>query len=72
MFLSLVQKRRSIRKFLKKPVEEKKINMLIEAALRSPSSMGSRPCELLIVTERGLLARLSIPEKCAAWNSRVC
>jgi nitroreductase len=59
MFLSLVQKRRSIRKFLKKPVEEKKINMLIEAALRSPSSMGSRPCELLIVTERGLLEKLS-------------
>jgi nitroreductase len=59
MFLSLVQKRRSIRKFLKKPVEGKKIDMLIEAALRAPSSMGSGPCELIIVTERGLLEKLS-------------
>jgi len=60
MFLSLIQKRRSIRKFLKKPVEREKIDMLIEAALRAPSSMGSRPCELIIVSERDLLEKLSM------------
>ena len=60
MFLSLIQKRRSIRKFLKKPVEREKIDMLIEAALRAPSSMGSRPCELIIVSERDLLGKLSM------------
>ncbi len=38
MFMSLIQKRRSIRKFLAKPVEEEKIDFLIEAKLRAPSS----------------------------------
>ncbi len=63
MFLSLIQKRRSIRKFLKKPVEKEKIDMLIEAALRAPSSMGSRPCELIIVSERDLLEKLSMAKQ---------
>ncbi len=63
MFLSLIQKRRSIRKFLQKPVEREKIDMLIEAALRAPSSMGSKPCELIIVTERDLLEKLSMAKQ---------
>lgn len=63
MFLSLIQKRRSIRKFLKKPVEREKIDMLIEAALRAPSSMGSRPCELIIVSDKGLLEKLSMAKQ---------
>jgi len=63
MFLSLIQKRRSIRKFLKKPVDREKINILIEAALRAPSSMGSRPCELIIVSEWDLLEKLSMAKQ---------
>ncbi len=59
MFMSLIQKRRSIRKFLEKPVEEEKIDFLIEAALRAPSSRGFNPWEFVIVTERDLLAKLS-------------
>jgi len=58
-FLSLIQKRRSIRKFLAKPVEEEKIDFLIEAALRAPSSRGFNPWEFVIVTERDLLKKLS-------------
>ena len=59
MFMSLIQKRRSIRKFLAKPVEEEKIDFLIEAALRAPSSRGFNPWEFVIVTERDLLKKLS-------------
>ncbi len=59
MFVSLVQKRRSIRKFLTKPVEDEKIDLLIEAALRSPSSRGYNPWEFIVVTERNLLEKLS-------------
>nr|MBC8360866.1 nitroreductase family protein [Candidatus Desulfatibia profunda] len=59
MFLSLVQKRRSIREYLQKPVESKKIDMLVEAALRSPSSRGFNPWEFIVVTDRNLLAKLS-------------
>ena len=48
MFLSLVQQRRSIRKFEKKPVETDKLNTLIEIALRAPSSRGFNPWESII------------------------
>jgi nitroreductase len=60
MFLSLVQKRRSIRRYLNKPVEPEKIDLLVEAALRSPSSMGTNPWEFIVVTDRGLLEKLSL------------
>ncbi|MFH1950679.1 MAG: nitroreductase family protein [Pseudomonadota bacterium] len=40
MLLSLAQKRRSIRKFLKKPVEDMKVSQVIDAALTAPSSRG--------------------------------
>jgi nitroreductase len=59
MFLSLVQKRRSIRQFLKKPVETEKIEKILEAALRAPSSRGFNPWEFVVVSDRVLLERLS-------------
>jgi nitroreductase len=59
MFTTLVQKRRSIRKFLKKQVEPEKLEVLVEAALRSPSSMGKNSWEFIAVTDPGLLEKLS-------------
>jgi nitroreductase len=59
MFISLIQKRRSIRKFQKKQIEAQKIDTLIEAALRAPSSMGRNPWEFILVTEQALLEKLS-------------
>ncbi len=59
MFLPLIQKRRSIRKYLEKPVESEKIDQLIEAALRSPSSRGFNPWEFIVVTDKDLLEKLS-------------
>jgi nitroreductase len=59
MFLSLVQERRSIRKFLKRPVERENIDLLMEAALRAPSSMGRNPWEFIVVTDSNTLDRLS-------------
>jgi nitroreductase len=59
MFLSLIQKRRSIRKYLEKSVEVEKIDALIEAALRSPSSRGFNPWEFVVVTDKTLLEKLS-------------
>jgi nitroreductase len=59
MFLSLAQKRRSIRQYLDKPVETEKIQRLIEAALRAPSSRGFNPWDFIVVTDRDLLERLS-------------
>jgi len=59
MFLSLIQNRRSIRRYLSKPVEAEKIDILIEAALRAPSSRGFNPWEFVFVTEINLLEKLS-------------
>jgi nitroreductase len=59
MFLPLIQKRRSIRKFQDKPVEGETLDMLIEAALRAPSSMGNNPWEFIVVREPDMLRKLS-------------
>jgi nitroreductase len=59
MILPLIQKRRSIRKYQKKSVESDKIQTLVEAALRSPSSMGHNPWEFVVVDDADLLDRLS-------------
>jgi len=59
MFLPLIRKRRSIRKFKAQPVEQDKLEMLVEAALRAPSSMGNSPWEFIVVTDRPVLEKLS-------------
>jgi nitroreductase len=59
MFTSLIEKRRSIRKFAPREVESERIDMLLEAALRSPSSRGFNPWHFVVVTNRRLLEKLS-------------
>lgn len=59
MFLSIARQRRSIRNFEKKKVEADKVDMLLEAALRAPSSRGLNPWRFILVTDPGLLDRLS-------------
>ena len=59
MFLELLQKRRSIRKYLDKGVDSATIDQLVEAALRAPTSMGKNSWEFVIVTEPDLLQKLS-------------
>lgn len=63
MFIELIKKRRSIRRFLDKPIEKEKIDQLIEAALRAPSSKGENPWEFIVVTDRELLQRLSLAKE---------
>ena len=59
MFVALMQKRRSIRRFLSRPVEAEKLDLLLEAALRAPSSRGLNPWEFIVVADHDLLERLS-------------
>ena len=59
MFMSLVQKRRSIRKYRNTGVEEEKIDRLVEAALRAPSSRGKQSWEFVVVTDPAVLEKLS-------------
>ena len=60
MFLDLIRQRRSVRKYKKKTIEPEKINLLVEAFLRAPTSMGKNPWEFVLVTDQDLLAKLSI------------
>ena len=59
MVLSILQKRRSIRSYRKEPVEKEKVDMLIEAMLRSPSSKEAYPWEFIVIDDRTLLETLS-------------
>ena len=59
MFLSLVEKRRSIRKFQDKAVEDDTIATVVEALLRAPTSMGKNSWEFVVVNDRGRLEKLS-------------
>lgn len=59
MFLSLLQERRSIRKFVARPVEGDQIPRLVEAALRAPSSRGFNPWQFIVVTQPELLGALA-------------
>jgi len=59
MFMPLIRTRRSIRKYADKPVEAEKIDLLVEAALRSPSSRSFNPWTFIVVTEQKMLERLS-------------
>ena len=58
MFMDLLRRRRSIRRYTDQPVEPEKIDLLVEAALRAPSSRGSTR-EFVVVTDRAMLDRLA-------------
>jgi nitroreductase len=60
MFLDLLRKRRSIRQFEKRPVEREKIDCLVEAALRAPSSRGLNPWHFVVVTDPETRAALAV------------
>ena len=59
MFLSLLKTRRSIRRYSDKPIEPEKLNAIVEAALRAPSSRGLNPWEFIVVTDKSMLKRLA-------------
>ena len=50
--------RRSIRKYNTKPVEDKKIQKLLKAAMYAPSARNTQPWQFVIVTERKILAKI--------------
>ena len=60
MFISLLKERRSVRKYKDQPVESEKVDVLVEAALRSPSSRGFNPWEFIVVSDKDLLKKLSV------------
>lgn len=57
--LSLLQARRSIRKYTAQPLEPQVVEVLKETVLRAPSSRGINPWEFIFVDDRQLLTCLS-------------
>ena len=56
--LDLLRKRRSIRQFTRQVVEPEKVDTLIEAAVRTPTSRGRNPWEFIVVTDPEALVLL--------------
>lgn len=53
--LENIAARKSVRKFLKKEVEEEKITAMLKAGMAAPSGMDRRPWEFVVVTDRAAL-----------------
>lgn len=47
--------RKSVRKYLAKPVEKEKVQLLLKAGMAAPSGKDTRPWEFIVVTDRAAL-----------------
>jgi nitroreductase len=66
MLNELAEKRRSVKTFAARPVEAKKIDAIIEVALRSPTGRAARPWAFVVVTDKTLLEKLSVAKPLGA------
>lgn len=58
-FITLITKRRSIRRYKDKEIEPGKVEILAEAALRAPTSRGHNHWEFIFVSDKALLQEIS-------------
>lgn len=56
--IEILRKRRSIRKYTDEPIESKKIEILKEAVLRSPSSKGINPWQFIFIDDKEIIQKL--------------
>ncbi|MGM0508962.1 MAG: nitroreductase family protein [Fusobacteriota bacterium] len=57
--MNVIFKRRSIRKYQDKPVEEGKIEKILRAAMEAPSAGNQQPWEFLVIKDKKKLKELS-------------
>jgi len=57
--IELLRKRRSIRKYSTEKIDSETVGILIEAALRAPSSRGINPWEYILVDDPEVLGKLA-------------
>lgn len=53
--IETIYKRRSIRKYQDKPIEEEKLNEVLRCAMYAPSAMNKQPWDFIVCTKRELL-----------------
>lgn len=68
--LDIIKQRQSVRKYQGKPVEDEKLNLILEAARLAPSSSNSQPWHFIAVKDKQLKAKLmqAVPMGVAAIN----
>ena len=68
--LDIIRKRQSVRKYQDKPVEEEKLQQILEAARLAPSSTNSQPWHFISVKDKELKSKLmnAVPLGVAAMN----
>lgn len=59
-FQSLITNRRSIRKFTDEPLKPEQVELILKAALKSPSSKSKNPWQFLLIEDKGMLEKLSL------------
>lgn len=64
-FLELAKERYSVRKFSNKPVEQEKIDRLLEAARLAPTACNNQPQRILLIQSSEALAKL---KNCTAYH----
>ncbi len=57
--MDVILKRRSIRKYKNDDIPEDKIKKILQAGLLAPTSKNRKPCEFVVVRDRGTLKALS-------------
>ncbi len=57
--LNLIKFRRSIRKFKDSPIEEEKLNLILESARLAPSSSNSQPWHFVVINENEVIGKLA-------------
>jgi nitroreductase len=57
--LDIIKKRRSVRAYQDKPLPKETIDSILEAARYAPSARDAQPLEYRVITNRGLITRLS-------------
>ena len=57
--LHWIFKRRSIRRFVDRPVEKEKVELLLKAAMAAPSASNRQPWRFVVITRRELLNKLA-------------
>ncbi|HOJ37690.1 MAG TPA: nitroreductase family protein [Ignavibacteriales bacterium] len=57
--LEQIANRRSVRKFLEKPVEKEKLLEIVKAGMQAPSAGNQQPWQFVIITEKETLNLLS-------------
>ncbi len=58
--LQVIRNRRSVRRFLSKPVDPGKIHELLKAAFFAPTAKNLRPVEFIVVQDLGIIGKLSL------------